>query len=248
MPNLLTLDELWDAIPPKESAFRPTQIAELPDAARRYLAHAIAPGTRIASAVRLKMRGEIKLRGWLPFTAEQAIRQDRGFIWSAATRLYGVPIRGSDSFLDGEGAMQWKLFGLLPVMMASGSDITRSAIGRFQVESVWLPSALCRPDVAWTQADALRPRARFTTHGETTDLDLAISDTGRLRAATLKRWRQTDGGDFGYRPFGGVFDEERTFGGYTIPTRLRVGWHGSENPGTWEGEFFRATITEAHFR
>ena len=92
------------------------------------------------------------------------------------------------------------------------------------------------------------PRARFTTHGETTDLELAIDDTGQLRAVSLKQWGQKDRGAFGYRTFGGVFDEERTFDGYALTTRLRVGWGGSENLGAWNGEFFRATIDEAKFR
>ncbi|MBC7805282.1 MAG: hypothetical protein H7145_03950, partial [Akkermansiaceae bacterium] len=130
MTNTHRPNELWDFAPPGESTFSHTQIADLPEGARRYLTHAIAPGTRLASAVRLRMHGEIKLRDWLPFTAEQVIRWDRGFIWSATARMYGFPIRGSDSLLDGEGAMRWKLFGLIPVMAASGPDITRSAIGR----------------------------------------------------------------------------------------------------------------------
>lgn len=226
----------------------PAQIAELPEAARRYLAHAIAPGTRLASAVRLQMHGEIKLHGWLQFTAEQVIRQNRGFIWSASLSMYGLPVRGSDRLLDGKGSCVWKMLGLFPVMSASGTDITRSAIGRYQVEAIWLPSLLCRPDVAWTQTDASHPRARFTTHGETTDLALTTDDSGQPRAASLNRWGQQDGAAFGYRPFGGTFDREATFDGYTIPTRLRVGWDCPDIPGAWDGEFFRATITGAKFR
>ncbi|MBC7809372.1 MAG: hypothetical protein H7145_24825 [Akkermansiaceae bacterium] len=248
MPNILTLDELWDGTSPVENAFESAQIADLPEGGRRYLSHAIAPGTRLASAVRLRMHGEIKLRDWLPFTAEQVIRQDRGFIWSATARMYGFPIRGSDCLLDGEGAMRWKLFGLIPVMTASGPDITRSAIGRFQIESIWLPSALYRPGVTWTESDPSRSYASFTTNGETTGLELVTSNTGQLRAASLPRWGQPDGEAFQCRTFGGIFDEERTFGGYTIPTRVRVGWDYGTNPDAWTGEFFRATITEAHYR
>ncbi len=245
-PN--TLDELWNAAPVAGSIFTPAQIADLPEGARRYLTHAIAPGTRLASAVRLRMHGEIKLRDWLPFTAEQVIRWDRGLIWSATARMYGFSIRGSDSLLDGEGAMRWKLFGLIPVMTASGPDITRSAIGRFQVESIWLPSALCRPDVTWTQSDDSVIHARFTTHGETTQLNLATRNTGQVCGADLRRWGQPDGKAFRYRTFGGIFDEERTFDGYTIPTRLRVGWDYEANPDAWTGEFFRATIDDARYR
>ena len=137
----LSLEELWNASSSSERVFQPDQLLHFPEAARRYLNHAIAPGTRLASAVRLQMHGEIKLRGWLPFTAEQVIRLDendqgdRGMIWKATTRMYSIPISGSDRMVDGVGAMRWKLLGIFPVMVASGPDITRSAIGRVQVES-----------------------------------------------------------------------------------------------------------------
>ena len=92
---------------------------------------AIAPGTQIASAVRLKMHGEIKLRRWIPFRAEQVISWEHGLIWSATAWMNDfLPIVGSDRIVDGLGAMQWKILGLFPVMTASGSDITQSAIGR----------------------------------------------------------------------------------------------------------------------
>jgi hypothetical protein len=47
-------------------------------------------------------------------------------------------------------------------------------------------------------------------------------------------------------PFGGTMESEKTFGGYTIPTRIRVGWNfGNEK--FEKGEFFRAEITNAEF-
>jgi uncharacterized protein DUF6544 len=77
-----SLEELWESA----ATIRPTQrfssaeLSALPDAAQRYLTHAIAPGRALASAVRLKMHGEIKLKGWHPFSAEQVIYWGRGMI------------------------------------------------------------------------------------------------------------------------------------------------------------------------
>ena len=78
-------------------AFNPDKLSHLPAAAKRYLEHAIAPGAKIASAVRLKMHGEIKLKQWIPFTAEQVICWEHGLIWSATAWMNGfLPIVGSD--------------------------------------------------------------------------------------------------------------------------------------------------------
>src|ERR1022692_4923125 len=150
MSNKPALDELWSSVSPSQRTFERSQLSGLPEAARRYLTHAIAPGTPLASAVRLRMHGEIKLGRWLPFTAEQVIHWGRGMIWRATVRMYGMPITGFDRLLDGAGAMRWKLLGIIPIMTASGPEITRSAAGRVTAESVWLPSALCRDEVAWT--------------------------------------------------------------------------------------------------
>ncbi|MFC2165425.1 DUF6920 family protein [Acidobacteriota bacterium] len=64
MTKMLSLDELWKSTPPAKQSLEPGHLADLPDAARRYLEHAIAPGTPLASAVRLQMHGEIKLKRW----------------------------------------------------------------------------------------------------------------------------------------------------------------------------------------
>lgn len=124
------------------------------------------PRHPLASAVRLRMHGEIKLNGWLPFRAEQVIRTDGSMIWTATVRQHGLPIRGFDRLVDGEGAMRWKLLGVVPVVTASGRDITRSAVGRMMAESVWLASMLCGGTVSMNcscgrrsvDAGGVRPR------------------------------------------------------------------------------------------
>src|ERR1700687_1835658 len=225
MSDVPSLDELWRSAPPAEGTFPPPRVAGLPEAARRYLEHAIAPGTRLASAVRLRMHGEIKLKRWLPFAAEQVIRWDRGMIWRAPVRMHGVTIRGSDRLVDGAGAMRWRVLGLIPLMSAAGPDITRSAAGRVAAETTWLPSVLCGEGVAWVQLDPSRARAAFAVAGEQVQVEIATDGAGRVESLKLQRWGNPEGGAFHYVEFGGLSAGEAAFDGYTIPTRLRVGWH-----------------------
>ena len=190
MANIISqpsLDGLWASVSSGERVFRPAQLPGLPEAVWRYLRYAIAPGTPLASAVRLRMHGEIKLWRWLPFTAEQVIHWGQGMIWCTTVRMNGMPIRGFDRLVNGEGAMRWKLFGIVPVMTSSGPDITRSAAGRVMAESVWLPSVLCSDEVSWTAQDSLHPRARLTVQGETAELALTIDDMGGLKTLNLPR-------------------------------------------------------------
>ena len=242
----LTLDRLWKAegAPERESG----GTSDLPEPARRYLEHAVAPGTPSATAVRLRMHGEIKLGGWLPFRAEEVIHRTRGMIWKASTRMKGLPVRGSDRILDGEGALRWKLLGVIPVMTAAGPDVSRSTAGRLATESVWLPSVFRDPGVAWSASDGVHPKARLTVQGRETVVTLTVDGEGRLEAVASRRWGNPEGAEFREVDFGGYVEEEAAFGGFTIPTRLRIGWHFGSARFESEGEFFRVTVDEARFR
>jgi len=248
MSRELSVQGFWEAAPSGDGIFQPPDLEALPELARLYLGHAIAPGTRLARAVHLRMHGEIKLQRWLPFRAEQAIVWGRGFIWRATVSMFRMPIKGSDRLVDGEGAMKWKLFGLIPVMTASGPDISRSAAGRVAGEAVWIPSVLCTREVTWTSSNKSTVKAKFTAHGETSELELAIDDKGRVKAASLPRWGNPENSGFRYVDFGVIAEEETTFGGYTIPTHFHAGWYFGTDRFESEGEFFRATITDADYR
>jgi hypothetical protein len=144
--------------------------------------------------------------------------------------------------------MRWGFFGIVPVMSAEGPDISRSAAGRVNAEAVWLPSAFYREGVSWSESDSGDIQAHFTAHGEMTELDLKIDTQGRLELIRLPRWGNPDGSGFRYINFGAIIEQENTFEGYTIPTRLRIGWYVGTDRFELEGEFFRATVTDAVFR
>jgi hypothetical protein len=241
------LDTFFNATPSADRRFDPAAIEHLPAAAQRYLAHAIAPDTPLASAVRLRMHGAIKLKRWHSFSAEQVIVRDRGMIWRARVRMRGTTIRGFDRFLDGAGAMQWKLFGVFPLVCASGPDVTRSSAGRFAAESVWLPSLLCSDRASWDAGGNGVAHVHFRVDHYDEDLALTLSG-GAVQSVALPRWGNPEGGDFREVDFGAAVDQEGTFGGYTIPVRLRVGWYFGTPRFESEGKFFQATIDDAVFR
>ncbi|WP_327092389.1 hypothetical protein OIE66_17595 [Nonomuraea sp. NBC_01738] len=54
-------------------AFDPADADALPAPVRRWVRHAIAPGTPLRRGVVLYSRGRIKIGGWRPFTARQVL-------------------------------------------------------------------------------------------------------------------------------------------------------------------------------
>jgi hypothetical protein len=245
----ISLNQLWEFAPLSTQVFQPASLTYLPATARLYLEHAIKPGTKMATAVRLWMHGEIKLgHQWHHFTGEEVICWQRGMIWRATTWMQGLPIWGADRVIDGLSDVQWKMLGLFPVMKAAGPDVTRSGIGRMQGESVWLPSVLCNPAVTWIANDAEHLQANFTALGERAEILLTIDRVGSLQQVKFQRWGNPSGGQHHYIDFGGIVEAERTFDGYTIPTKLRLGWCFGSDRFESEGEFFRCTIDRAVYR
>jgi len=221
--------------------------AWIPEPARRYLEHAIKPNAPSPRTVRLRMHGEIKLKTWRSFGADEIFTWDREMLWRARTFMNGLPISGFDRVAPGVGEQRWKLLGLFPVMTASGSDIARSGAGRVAGEAIWLPTVLRDGAYSWSAPDDSHAKVGLTAMGGRADLTLAVAPDGRLESVVYKRWGNPDGGLFHYATFGGVMEAEGAFQGYTIPTRLRMGWYFGTERFERDGEFIRITIDEARY-
>jgi len=223
--------------------FHLSALDDQPSAVARYFDRAVAPGAPVVTAVRLRMRGRLRVgRVWLPFRAEETLAPREGFRWVA--RVAGT-IRGADSWLAGRGRMRWTLAGGLPLVEAEGPDVGRSAAGRCGAESIWAPTAvLPGPGVVWSAADDHHIGVRFSVGDTPVELDLRLDDWGDLRSFRTQRWGDPDGtGRWGWHPFGGQVDSLRAFGPYTVPDRGRVGWYPDSLPRR-HGEFFRFHVSE----
>lgn len=209
--------------------FSPDLVADLPEPARRYLCHAIAPGTPLAPAVRLYMAGTLTPKpGGSPIalTADETLTPRRGFVWTAQARMFGLPVRVIDHYFEQDGGVQVNLLGLLPVPFPSNhEDVARSSRGRLIGEAVWCPTALVAPDVLWEAVDADRARYSITIDGEAIGVTVRVAPNGALCEVALERWGNVGVPSFQFLPYGFAVEEEGTFSGITIPTRLYGGWH-----------------------
>jgi hypothetical protein len=224
-------------------SFSAADVAALPDAARVMLQAAIAPGTPLAAAACVRMRGSIKINRWLPFHATEVLAPGRGFVWRA--RVAGL-IRGHDQCVDGLGELRWRLAGMMTVAADDGPDVSRSAGGREAGEAFWLPTALLPGSGAvWrTGTDERQVEVELQTSVAPATVTYQLDDAGFVESLSLARWGDPERtGRFGFHTFGGTVTEPRRFGGITIPSRGRVGWHFGE-PGWEHGEFFRYEITD----
>ena len=64
----------------------------------------------------------------------------------------------------------------------------------------------------------------------------------------MRRWDNPGAGGFRYEDFGGIAEEKGTFGGSTIPSRLRIGWFSGTGRFDADSEFLRVTVDHAAYR
>jgi hypothetical protein len=246
------VDSIWHSLEATSmhQIFTEDMVSDLPPPARRYLLHVIRPETPLAYSVSLKMSGMMRLKPeqeWMPMKARQIIAPPNGFVWRAEVGNGLMRFSGGDHYAEGSGQVRFWLWGILPLVNQEGPDISRAAFGRLVCEMIWLPSSLLPGYGAkWEASDDESARATIKIGEETITLNFFVGPDGRLREIRVLRWgNQTADGSFGYIPFGGQVHEECRFGGYTIPSKVGVGW--------WIGtdhyfEFFRAQIEDAVFR
>ena len=215
-------------------------MAALAEPVRRYLAHAIGDGAAVTAGVRLTMAGRIKVGRWLSFTAEQEFR-GHAFRWSARAGLGAwKPLHVVDSYRDGAGRTEGRLFGRRRFMCADDENTARSAAGRAAAESIWVPHTLLPgPGVSWRLESDELIVARLEVAPEHPEVTLRIGATGAVRTVSLLRWGNAGQKHFSYIPFGGEIHAERRFGALTLPSEVSIGW--------WWGTpryqpFFEATI------
>ena len=241
--------KIWTSLQATEApevVFAPEMLDGLPEVAQRYLRHTIAPGTALARRVELRMTGSIQPKPdgpWMPFEARQILTPGSGFVWQALAKQGFLSMRVTDSYAAGAGKMHVALFGLVPMVNVSNPDVSKSAAGRLLAEYIWVPSVLLPKNGAeWQAVDSTRARVTLTIDEVTTPIMLTIDATGRLQEVVFPRWNDAER-DF--VPFGVIMEEEGTFGGYTIPSKIRAGWgFGTEA----YREFFRATVIQAQFK
>jgi hypothetical protein len=235
---------------PATGTFDQTALADLPEIAQRYFKHAIASGTPLSSVVRLEMEGKFLLGDAGQYQtyvmhARQVLSPPTEFVWVPEMKSGVMHITGSDALVSGRAWTRFWINGLFPVVNQQTSpDLVRSALTRSAMEAVWAPASLLPANgVTWDQTGPNTARLTLSTGVE--PVDITLDESGRLLEIVTLRWSDVNPEKkFRLQPFGGTFDAEATFGGFTIPSQMKVGNHF----GTDEYlPFFQARITSAKY-
>jgi len=241
----------WVALTEPTDEFRvfdPVLLEPLPEPVQRWMRHVLAPGAALLTGVEAEWTGHLRLgRTWRTFYSRGRSTLTGGFVWSARTRVAGLPVTGFDRYTRDEGEMRWRVLGRLRLIGASGDEVTRSAAGRHAAELLAaVPAVALDPAVTWEPVDHLRATAHVVVGGEVHRVEVTVDPAGRLRALEMARWGTPPGAAFGSHRFGVLLGEERRFDGYLVPTEVVGGWH--IGTGRWdEGIFMRYRVVRCSF-
>lgn len=140
----------------------------LPGPVQRWLRWSGAVGRPIPSTVRLTQEGELRVGdlGWLPFTAEEYYStRPPAFVWRANTEMRRVAVIGTDSYVNGRGALEMRVLGLVPVARSTGPDMDEGDLLRYLNEIMWFPAGALIPEITWAPVDDVSARATMSYGG-----------------------------------------------------------------------------------
>jgi hypothetical protein len=250
--NALSPDAAWQSLlrDSGDRRFSAEMVSGLPEPARRYLLHAITPGTILSTCVELDMEGRFRAKPggkWLPMRGVELLSHPGGFVWHAEIGNL-LRFSGHDLYAGGEGQMQWKLWGVMPLVQASGDDISRSARGRAVAEAAaWLPVILLPEFGArWEAISDDLAKVTLEVDEEQFDITFRFDETGAVKQMQLDRWGNhlTPNSEWASIPTSARCEGESTYSGFTIPSHVTAAWWTATKR---EFDFFEARITNARY-
>jgi hypothetical protein len=184
----------------------------------------------------------------LAITAEETLAPGIGFAWLATARVGPFTMRVLDAYHHDEGFMMGRFLGVIPLMNASGDDVTRSSRGRLAAESVFVPPALLAgPGIRWEPIDDERALAVHEIDGEVLPVTIRVDGEGALVEITMERHGDVGGSGWSPTPYGFSVEQEGAFEGVRMPSILRGGWwYGTDGYDPEQASMFE--ILDARFR
>lgn len=160
-------------------------LAPLPPAVQRWFRAMGVVGRPRVWSFRVGFRGRFRMRPdgpWMPALAQQYNSGEpvgRVFsmvLWFART----LPMIGGDTYLDGTGAMDGRLVGLLRVAHGRGEEFDIGELSTWLNDAVLLaPSMLLSAPVEWDVVDDDTLSVRLTDAGHTVSATFRLDRLGR---------------------------------------------------------------------
>ena len=204
------------------------KIERLPEPVQRYLKYTLIIGKERIRTVRLKQGGYFRTKEnqkWLPIKAKQYFNLDSvEFIWIGKVKFGPLlSIYAKDEFINCQGNLEVKLWGLAKVVDVKGYEIDQGEILRFLGEGIWSPSMFIKDYIQWQALDNNSARATINIKGISASAVFHFNERGQITRITAKRYREAEG-RFELEDWEILIIEYKMFNGIFVPSKANVIW------------------------
>jgi hypothetical protein len=213
---------------------------DLPPEVERLAIRLGAAAETPPSTIRIHQHGRMRQDGasaWMKFRASQIISiRSCGFDWRARMSPLGL-IRVRDTFSDGEGTLDVRLLGLVPIAHTGGTEeVARGELMRYLAELPWAPDA-----ILWNRALQWRidapGRIAVSVGALKAEVFLELNPEGLIGGISAPARPRSLGKSFVPTPWLGRFSDYRSHAGRLIPFAGEVGWRvGGKEDICWQGQ------------
>jgi uncharacterized protein DUF6920 len=209
---------------------------------RRYLERALPAGGSVPTLVRVTQAGEMWQKPGgrhLRFTAvEEFVVDEVAFSWRARFPIVPfVSLHVVDRYTVGEGLLEARLFRLIPVMRASGPELSEGEAMRYLAELPWVPHAmLVNRELEWRELDAETVEVATRVGSARAAVRFEFDAAGDIAGALADARPRPQGKTTVPTPWGGEFRDYDVLDGIRLPMRAEVRWELPDGPFTyWRG-------------
>ncbi len=156
----------------------------LPPPVQKYLQYAGVLDKSKVKNVRIVFFGEMRDRGkdWFTFRSVQYnFFDDPARLFFMKAKMFGVTVPGYHDYQQATARMRVKLFGLFPVMQASGMEMNKAeTVTVFNDMCLMAPATLIDKRIEWVPVDSMCAKAIFTNGTNKITATLYFNAQGQL--------------------------------------------------------------------
>jgi hypothetical protein len=223
----------------KKEILTEEKIINLPPIVQKWLRNSGAVGKEIIHTVRLKQKGQMKMKPeqekWYEANAVQYFTVDNpAFIWKVKVDMMPlVFFTGRDKFSDGKGNMLIKVLSLFNVVNASDNEkINQGTLQRYLGETIWFPTAVVSPYIKWEEIDSLSAKATMTYKGTSGSAVFTFNENGDFVKFSAMRYKDSDE-KAQLKEWIITLSDYKVYDGIKIPVKGEATWKLDNGDFTW---------------
>lgn len=235
----LEISEMLSAAVDKKEILTEDNITYLPQIVQKWLKNSGAVGKEKICSVRLKQKGQMKMKPdqekWYEANSVQYFTVDNpAFIWKVKVEMMPlVYFTGRDMFKDGKGSMIIKILSLINIVNDSDNEkLNQGTLQRHLGEIIWFPTAAVSPYIIWEEIDSLSARAKMNYKGTTGSAVFIFNQNGDFEKFSAMRYMGTEE-DSQLKEWIITLNEYAVYGGIKIPVKGEATWKLDDGDFTW---------------